>query len=114
MEGEFTAMRQTSQREQESLPAFWGLLLIAVTSNRLSLECGSVGMDFWAERKQYARILDQADGKQRNRFQSLIGKKEKQNCPSPVRASGEMGCGLGWQRVGDGEWVKTSQMVKLG
>lgn len=101
----FTAMpcdaADTSQREQESSPTF-RLLVISVTSNRLSLECGSAGVDFWAERKQYTRIQDQADGKQRNGIQSLIGKKEKQNCPSPVRASGEAGCRLGWQRVGGG------------
>lgn len=90
-----------SQREQESLPTFL-LLLTTVTSNRLSLECGSVGVDLWAERKQYTRIPDQADGKQRNGIQSLIGKKEKQKCPSPVRLSGEVGCGLGCQRVGVG------------
>lgn len=117
--GEFTA--GISQREQESPPTF-RLLLIAATSNRLSLECGRVGVDFWAERKQYTRIPDQADGKQRNGIQSLIGKKEKQKCPSPVRASGEAGCGLGgrgWGRgvdkdIPDGEVEMRSRAPELG
>lgn len=69
--------------------------------------------DFWAQRKQYIRILDEADGKQRSRIPSLIGKKENQKCPSPGRASGEAVLELGWKGWG-GEWIKTSQMVKLG
>lgn len=55
VDGEFTA--DTSQRQQESSPTF-RMSLITVTSNRLSLECRSVGEDFWAERKQQTRIPD--------------------------------------------------------
>lgn len=58
-EREFSAAREadTSQGEQESSPTFQ-LVQITVTSSSLSLECGSVGVDIWAERKQYTRILD--------------------------------------------------------
>lgn len=94
------------QGGQGSSPTFQ-LVQITVTSNRLSLECGSIGVDFWAQRKRYIRILDEADGKQRSRIPSLIGKKENQKCPSV------WGSCL-WTRLARVGVRSASQMVKLG